>query len=138
MLAENKPRHILDEPIPEGVEKRLPGPFQPKQPFINLDIQVPPPVRLPADELWVEILKDAKDDCEVDGATTSFSTWRVETEDSLDIGGVEIADGIEARAGRMVLGASMTDGRAERLLATLYLDTQVSAGTKRRRLGCRG
>ena len=45
--------------------------------------------------------------------------WRVEAEDPLDIGDIEVADGIEARAGRMVLNARMTDGRAARLLAAL-------------------
>ena len=47
------------------------------QQFTDLDDQVPLPVRLPADR-WVEILNDAKDDFEVDGASAVFSTWRME------------------------------------------------------------
>ncbi len=67
-------------------------------------------MRLPADEPCVEMLNDAKDEFEVDGATAVFSTWRVEAEDPLDVSDVEIADGMHARAGRMALDASMTDG----------------------------
>ena len=47
---------------------------------------------------WREILNDAKNEFEVDGATAVFSTWRVEV-DPFDIGGIEIADGMHARAG---------------------------------------
>ena len=64
-------------------------------------------MRLPADQ-WVEILKDAKDEFEVDGASAVFSTWRVEEDDPLDIGDIEIADGMHARAGRLALNARMT------------------------------
>ncbi|MEW8686501.1 MAG: hypothetical protein AB2556_11875 [Candidatus Thiodiazotropha sp.] len=39
----------------------------------DLDDQVPHPVRLPADQ-WVEVLNDAKDELEVDGATAVFSS----------------------------------------------------------------
>jgi hypothetical protein len=95
---------------------------QARQQLIDLDTQVPSPVQHPADEPWVEILNDAKDEFEVDGAAAVFSTRRVETEDPLNIGDVEIADGMHARAGRMVLDASMKDGRAARLLATLPED----------------
>ena len=56
-------------------------------------------MRLPADR-WVEILDDARDEFEVDGASAVFSTWRVEEDDKLDIGDIEIADGMHARAGR--------------------------------------
>ena len=87
--------------------------------FVDLDDQVPTPVRLPADELWVEILNNAKDEFDVDGATAVFSTWRVEAEDPLDIGDIEIADGMHARAGRLALDASMTDKRAAGLLTAL-------------------
>jgi len=68
------------------------------QQFIDLDDQVPNPLRFPADE-WVEILNDAKDEFEVDGATAVFSTWRVEA--------------------RLALNARMTDARAARLLTAL-------------------
>jgi hypothetical protein len=61
MLADCEvPRHILDKPIPEDIERRLLRPLQPRLPFIDLDDQVPPPIRLPADEPWVEILNDAR------------------------------------------------------------------------------
>ena len=73
ILAEYEPRFIVDQPIPEDEETRLPRPLQPQRPFTDLDDQVPPPVRLPADQ-WVEILKDAKDEFEVDGASAVFST----------------------------------------------------------------
>ena len=48
------------DPVPEG------------QQFIDLDDRVLPPVQLPADE-WVEILNDAKNEFEVDGATAVLS-----------------------------------------------------------------
>ena len=86
ILEEYQTRYILDDPIPEDVERNLPRPLSPQRPFIDLDTQAPPPVRLPVDEQWVEILNDAKDEFELDGATAVFSTWRVETEDPLDIG----------------------------------------------------
>ena len=73
----------------------------------------------PLSEQWVEILNDAKNEFEFDGATAVFSTWRVEAEDSLDIGDIHIADGIEVRAGRMALDARMTDARAAHLLQKL-------------------
>ena len=100
-------RAEMPDPIPEG------------QQFIDLDDQVPNPVRLPADESWVEILNDAKAEFEVDGATAVFSTWRVEAEDPLDIGDVEIADGAYVRGGRLALDARMTDHRATQILAAL-------------------
>ena len=73
-------------------------------------------MRLPADQ-WVEILNDAKDEFEVDGASAVFSTWRVEREDPLDIGEIKIADGTHARADRLALSARMADVRATQLLA---------------------
>ena len=120
ILAEYEPRArwILDEPIPEDVERRLPRPLRPQTPFIDLDVRVPAPVQLPKDP-WVEILTDAKDEFEVDGAAAVFSTWRVEEEDPLDIGEVDIADGMHARAGKLALDARMTDARAARLLVAL-------------------
>ena len=75
-------------------------------------------MRLPVDQ-WVEILNDAKDEFEVDGAAAVFSTWRVEGENPLDIGNVELADGMHARAGRLALDARMADERAAQLLAAL-------------------
>ncbi|MEW8689309.1 MAG: hypothetical protein AB2556_26095 [Candidatus Thiodiazotropha sp.] len=74
-------------------------------------------MRLPADQ-WVEILNDAKEEFEVDGAAAVFSSYRVE-EDPLDIGDIEVAIGIHARAGRLALDARMTDERAARLLDSL-------------------
>ena len=123
MLAEYEPRSILDEPIPEDEERRLPRPLRPQWPFTDLDDQVPPPVRLPADQR-VEILNNAKDEFEVDGTAAVFSTWGrggcgVEEEDQLDIGAIEIADDMYAGAGRLALDARMTDERAARLLARL-------------------
>ena len=87
--------------------------------YIDLDTQAPPPVRLPADEQWVEILADAKDEFEVDGATAVFSTWRVEDEDEFDLGDIQVTDGIEAKAGKIALDARMTDARATSLLQRL-------------------
>ena len=111
MLAEYEPRFILDELIPEAEERLLPRPLRPQWPFTDLDDHVPHPVRLPADVSWVEILNDAKDEFEVAGAAAIFSTWRVEGEDPLDIGDVEIADGMHARAGRLALDARKADIR---------------------------
>ena len=97
----------------------MPDPIPDGQQFIDLDDQVPNPVRLPADESWVEILNDAKAEFEVDGATAVFSTWRVEAEDPLDVGDVEIADGEMVRGGRLALDARMTDQRATQILVAL-------------------
>ena len=69
----------------QDVETRVPWP---QRPFTDLDSQAHSPVRLPAEEGWVDILNDAKDEFEVDGATAVFSTWRVEAEDPLDIGDI--------------------------------------------------
>ena len=69
--------------------------------------------------MWVEILNDAKDEFENDGATAVFSTWRMESEDPFDVGDIEIVDGMHARAGRLALDARMTGERAARLLAAL-------------------
>ena len=107
ILAEHETRPILDKPIPEAEEGLLPWPLRPQWAFADLDLRTPPPVDLPAYEPWVEMLADAKDEFEVDGAATVFSTWRVEREDPLDIGDDE---GIHSR---------MTDARAARLLAAL-------------------
>ena len=41
MLAEYKPRFILDEPIPEAEERLLPQPLRPQWPFADLDDRVP-------------------------------------------------------------------------------------------------
>ena len=125
MLAEYEPRFIIDEPIPEAEERLLPRPLRPQWPFTDLDGHVPHPVRLPAYEPWVEILNDAKDEFEVDGAALVFSTWRVEREDPLDIGDVEITEGMHARAGRLALDARMADVRATQLLAALPGGTEL-------------
>ena len=119
MLAEYKPRFILDEPIPEAEERLLPWPLRPQWPFTDLDDRVPHPERLPAYEPWVEILNDAKDEFEVDGAAAVFSIWRVEREDPLDVGDLDITEGIYARASRLALDARMADVRATQLLAAL-------------------
>ena len=118
ILAEYEPRFIFDKPIPEDEERHLPRPLRPQRPFTDLDDQVPPPVRLTADQ-WVEILNDAKDEFEVDGTSAVFSTWRVEEDDPLDTGNIEITDGMHARAGSLALNARMTDVRATQLLAAL-------------------
>ncbi|MEW8689362.1 MAG: hypothetical protein AB2556_26360 [Candidatus Thiodiazotropha sp.] len=65
-------------------------------------------------EQSVEILNDAKDI-----AAEVFSSWRVEEEDPLDIGDIEVTDGILARAGWLALDARMTDERVARLLDSL-------------------
>ncbi|MEW8333867.1 MAG: hypothetical protein AB2692_23255 [Candidatus Thiodiazotropha sp.] len=60
------------------IEEILPEPSDPApegQQFTDLDDHVPHPVRFPADKKWVEILKDAKDELEVDGAAAVFSTY---------------------------------------------------------------
>ena len=62
---------------------------------------------------------DAKDEFEVDGASAVFSTWRVEEDDPLDVGDIEIADGMYARAGRLALNARLADVRATHILAAL-------------------
>ena len=102
----------------EEILAELPDPVPEGQQFTDLDDQRPPPVRLPVDQ-WVEILNDAKDEFEVDGASAVFSTWRVEEDDPLDIGDIEITDGMHARAGRLALNARMCDVRATQLLAAL-------------------
>ena len=102
----------------EKILAELPDQVPEGQQFTDLDDQVPLPVRLPADR-WVEILNDAKYEFEVDGASAIFSTWRMEEVDLHDIGDIEIADGMDARAGRLALNARMTDIRATQLLAAL-------------------
>ena len=130
MLAEYKPRFILDDPIPEAEERLLPRPLRPQWPFTDLDDRVPHPERLPVYEPWVEILNDAKDEFEVDGAAAVFSTWRVEREDPLDVGDLDINDGIYARAGRLALDARMADDRATQLLAALPGGMELFLGIK--------
>jgi len=102
----------------EEILAEMPDPAPEGQQFIDLDDQAPPPVQPPDAETveWVEILNDAKEEFEVDGATAVFSTWRVEAEDP---GDVEIADGAYARAGRLALDARMTDDRAAQMLEAL-------------------
>ena len=76
-----------------------PEPVQEGQQFIDLDDRAP----LPFSDGRVEILNDAKDEFEVDGATTVFSTLRVEGEDSFDVGDIEIFNSMHARTGRRLL-----------------------------------
>ena len=80
ILPEYEPRFIFHQPIPEDEERRLPRPLRPRRPFTDLDDQVPPSVRLPADQ-WVKILDDAKDEFEVDGALQSslLGGWKERT-----------------------------------------------------------
>ena len=118
ILAEYELRFIFDKPIPEDEERRPPRPLRPQRAFTDLDDQVPPSVRLPADQ-WVGILNDAKDEFEVDSASAVFCTWTMEEADPLDIGDIEVTDGMHARAGRLALNARMTDVRATQLLAAL-------------------
>ena len=106
---------IMDDLI-ELILAELPDPVQEGQQFTDHDDQVPFPVRIPADR-WVQILNDAKAEFEVNGASAVFSTWRIEEDDPLDIGDIEIADGMHARAGRFALNARMTDVRVTQLLA---------------------
>ena len=116
-------RRTMDDLI-EEILAELPDPVPEGQQFTNLDGQVPPSVSLPADH-WFEILNDAKDEFEVDGASAVFSTWRVEKDDPLDIDDIEIADGMHARAGRLALNARMTDVRATQLFAALPEDNFI-------------
>ena len=102
----------------EEILAELPDSVPEGQQFTDLDDQVPLPVRLLADRC-VEILNDAKDEFEVDGASAVFSTCRMEEDDPLDIGDIEIADGMHARAGRLALNARMTNVRVTQLLAAL-------------------
>ena len=97
----------MDDLIEEILAKAHPrwAHSRPQWPFTDLDVPVPNPVRLPAYEPWVEILNNAKDEFEIDGAAALFSTWRVEWEDPLDIGDVKIADGMHARVDRLALDA---------------------------------
>ena len=92
----------LFEEILAEMPDPTPDPTPEGQHFIDLDDQAPHPVGLPEGE-WVEILTDAKDQFEVDGTATVFSTWRVEVEDLLNIGNVKITDGMRAGAGRLAL-----------------------------------
>ncbi len=89
--------------ILEVFKQERPDPVPKGKQFIDLDDQVPPMVQHPTDK-WVETLNDAKDMFEVDGAVAVFSTWRVKVEDPLDIGDIEIADGMHVRAGRLAFG----------------------------------
>ena len=102
----------------EDILAELPDPVPEGQQFTDLDDQVPVPVRLPTDR-WVKILNDAKDEFEVDGASAVFSIWRMEEDDLLDMGDIEIADGMHARADRLALSARVTVVRASLLLAAL-------------------
>ena len=59
---------------------------------------------------WVQILSDAKDEFEVDDFSAVFSIWRVEVEDPLDIGDVDITEGIyDERANQ--IRAAIAEGK---------------------------
>ena len=90
IFAEHETRPILDEPIPGAEEGLRLRPLRLQWAFTDLDRRAPCPIDLPAYEPWVEMLADAKDEFEVDGAAAVFSTWRVEQEDPLDVGDFEI------------------------------------------------
>ena len=102
----------------EEILAELPDPVQEGQQFTDLDDQVPLTVTNPADR-WDEILNDEFDEFEINGASAVFYIWRMAEDDPLDIGNIEIADGMHARAGRLALNARMTDVRATQLLAAL-------------------
>ncbi len=113
----------------EEILAEMPTPAPPEgQHFISLDDQVPSPVQLPAEE-WVEILSDARDEFEVDGATAVFSTWRVENVGAGRIGSHDRPNRppppqtrsrlARAKKIRMALDARMSDERAAQLLAFL-------------------
>ena len=74
------------------INEILAGMQHPEEQWHSLDDRVPPPVRVPANEQWGELMSEAMAEFEVDGATAAFSTWRIETEDPLH------SDGIEALA----------------------------------------
>ncbi|KAJ7387317.1 hypothetical protein OS493_004301 [Desmophyllum pertusum] len=69
--------------------------------FPDFDVQFPQTVRLPTNGPWIEILNDAKDKFEVDGAVAVFSKWKVEEEDPFNMGDMRIADGVEVRADKI-------------------------------------
>jgi hypothetical protein len=83
--------------------------------ILSIWIPAAPPVRLSADEPWCAILNDFKFELKIESAIAALSTCRVEAEDPLDMDDTEIADGIQPRAGRIVLDGPMTDRRAARL-----------------------
>ncbi|KAK2167333.1 hypothetical protein LSH36_29g03000 [Paralvinella palmiformis] len=62
------------------------------------------PVQPPEENLWVELLHNAKDEFDIDDTTAVFSTWRVEGKDQ---GDAEVTDGL-VRADQMTLDASLT------------------------------
>jgi len=68
--------------------------------FVDSDNPIHHPVQFPANSLWVENLYDAKDELEVDGVTTVYSTWRVE-------------------AAGLVMDACMADEKAAQILTAL-------------------
>lgn len=79
-------------------------PLQPNRPF-NLGITVPHLVAWPG-EPWVDFVNIAKDEFEVDCASTVFSTWRVQEAELL--GGNKI-----------VSDARMVDEQVARLLGSI-------------------
>ena len=95
-----------------------PDPVAAGQQFTDVDDQVFLLVSLPADR-WVEILNAAKDESEVDGASAVYSAIMMEEDDPHDIGDIEIANCMHARAGRLALNVRMIDVRATQLLAAL-------------------
>ena len=116
-------RRLRDKAPPRRTYSRGRGKVPSPAASAAVDLRVPHPVDLPVYEPWFEMLDDAKDEFEVDGAAAVFSTWRIEREDPLDICNIEIVEGIHARAGRLALDSRMTDARAVQLLAALPRDT---------------
>jgi len=78
--------------------------------YTDLDIKVKTDVNLPK-EHWVDMIKEAKEEFELDGATSVYSTWRVEKGD-IDGNLVEF-------------DATMSDERASKLLQKLLTENYL-------------
>ena len=113
---------LMGDPI-EKILAELPDPYRECRPFIDLDDHVPHLIRLRADESWVEIPNDAKDEFEIDGTAEVFTAWRVEREAPLDI----IAASMHARAGRLAL-----DARRKMMIGSLNTNLILSELSERR------
>ena len=94
------------------------GPLDPVE-LDDLDGQVPFLVGLSADDS-VGLLTVATEEFEVDGAAAVFSTWRVEEDDPLRIGDIEIDESFYFQIGQVVLDARMTDERAQGCLRASF------------------
>ena len=93
-------------PISQEVELGLARPLQPNRPY-DIDTVVPHPVAWP-DELWVDLVNAAKDEFEVNDASTVFSMQKVQE-----------AKRFGANDFRLISDAGMTDGRVARLLGSI-------------------